>query len=264
VSVAEEARLSELDGILDAASPTPSMSSDLFAAVDALDSSPPLRRALTDPNVDESQRGRLAHNLLDGKMSPAAVDLVAQAASMRWAGGRTLAAALERQAVRAELLAADRSGQLDETEDALFRFARLVDSSPDLRNLLADRRIPMADRQSLVDRLLEGRTNTSTRTLARRGVAARERTFDRTVESYLGLAAAQKNRMVATVRVARSLTGEQSTRLRAALSRQIGRDVAIQEVIDASVLGGVRVELGSEVVEGTVGGRLEEARRLFE
>jgi F-type H+-transporting ATPase subunit delta len=256
--------MTELDGVLDAAPATPSMSSDLFAVVDALDASATLRRALTDPNVDESQRQRLAHNLLDAKLSPAAVDVVAQAVSLRWAGGRTLAVALERQAVRAELLAAESGGQLDDTEDALFRFSRLVESSPDLRALLADRRIPLADRQSLVDRLLQGRTNASTRTLARRAVAARERTFDRTAEGYLALAAAQKNRVVATVRVAQPLTAEQTSRLRSALSRQVGRPIAIQEVIDPGVLGGIRVELGSEVIEGTVGGRLEEARRLFE
>ncbi|HET9562522.1 MAG TPA: F0F1 ATP synthase subunit delta, partial [Propionibacteriaceae bacterium] len=74
----------------------------------------------------------------------------------------------------------------------------------------------------------------------------------------------QKNRVVATVRVANSLTEDQRDRLVAALTNQIGRQVTIQEVIDPDILGGVRVELGDEVFEGTVSGRLEEARRLFE
>ena len=99
--------------------------------------------------------------------------------------------------------------------------------------------------------------------LARRAVAARERTFAHTIEGYVDLAAAQKNRVVATVRVARPLDGDQRRRLQAALARQVGRDLVIQEVVDPDVLGGVRVELGDEVVEGTVAGRLDEARRLF-
>jgi F-type H+-transporting ATPase subunit delta len=70
--------------------------------------------------------------------------------------------------------------------------------------------------------------------------------------------------VVATVRVAKPLSSDQRARLQTALSRQIGRDVTIQEVIDPEVLGGVRVELGDEVFEGTVSGRLQEARRLFE
>jgi F-type H+-transporting ATPase subunit delta len=68
---------------------------------------------------------------------------------------------------------------------------------------------------------------------------------------------------VATVRVAQPLTAAQRERLRETLSAQVGREVAVQEVIDPHVLGGVRVELGDEVIEGTVAGRLEQARRLF-
>jgi len=99
--------------------------------------------------------------------------------------------------------------------------------------------------------------------LARRAVAARRRTFGLTIEGYIGLAAAQKNRVVATVRVAQPMSPEHVQRLRAALSRQVGREVLIQEVVDESVLGGARVELGSEVIEGTVRDRLDEARRMF-
>ncbi len=92
---------------------------------------------------------------------------------------------------------------------------------------------------------------------------ARERTFAHTIEGFVTLAAAQQNRVVATVRVAQPLTAEQRDQLRTSLSRQLGRQVAVQEVVDPDVLGGVRVELGDEVIEGTVAGRLEQARRLF-
>jgi F-type H+-transporting ATPase subunit delta len=201
--------------------------------------------------------------LLDGKVDRAVVDLVAEAATLRWAGGRTFAAALERQAVRAQLITADRRSELEDTEDQLFRFARLVESSPDLRNLLGDRAIDLGRRQELVEGLLRGRTTDSTIVLAKRAVLARERTFGYTIEGYVTLAAAQKNRAVATVRVAKPLSSDQRDRLRASLSQKIGREVTIQEVIDPDILGGVRVELGDEVIEGTVADRLESARRLF-
>jgi F-type H+-transporting ATPase subunit delta len=68
---------------------------------------------------------------------------------------------------------------------------------------------------------------------------------------------------VATVRVARPLSAEQAHRLRVTLSRQAGRDVTIQEIVEPQVLGGIRVELGDQVIEGTVESRLDEARRLF-
>jgi F-type H+-transporting ATPase subunit delta len=282
----EHNRLSVLDPVLDAAiearssrggllgtivdavagAPTADvtgLSGDLFTVVDVMEANPSLRRALTDPSTPEDGRRQLAHAVLDGRIGEIAAEVVAEAAAMRWAGGRTLTAALDRQAVRAELIRADREGTLEETEDELFRFARTVESNPELRNALADRAVERAGRQELVRQLLEGRATDATLRLAQRAVAARERTFAHTIEMYITQAAAQKNRVVATVRVASPLTQEQSARLKAVLTRQVGRDVAIQEVVDPSLLGGVRVELGNEVIEGTVAARLQEARRLF-
>ena len=278
MSLGEDARLSALDTVLDDAitdrgglvgrvlgrpAPIDTLSSDLFAVVDALESSAALRRALSDPGTAEEARRRLAHGVLDGKVSKSAVNVVAEAAAVRWSGARTFVAALERQAIRAELAKADAAEQLEETEDELFRFARLVASDPGLRDAVSDRTVDRSHRQELVSRLLEGKVSSSTVALARRAVLARERTFDHTLEQYVNLAAEQKNRLVATVRVARPLTDEQLERMRSALTRQAGRPVTVQVVIDEQVLGGVRVELGDEVIEGTVAAKLEDARRLF-
>lgn len=272
MSVASDTRLHSLDAVLDAAQSPSSDGQDqdldglaayLFAVVDALESSVALRRAVTDPSTSPEGRQQLVHGLLDGRVSKTAVDIVAEGAAMRWAGGRTFTAALERQAVRAQLTQAERSGDLDNTEDELFRFARTVEGSPELRNALAERAVPVDQRQDLVGDLLAGRATEATVALAKRAVVARERTFAHTIEGFVTLAAAQKNRLVATVWVAEPLTDQQRDRLRAALSNQAGREVVLQEIIDPHVVGGVRVELGDDVVEGTVAARLAAARRLF-
>jgi F-type H+-transporting ATPase subunit delta len=264
MTAATDARLSSLDRMLNESEVGDNFAAGMFAVVDALGSSATLRRAVTDPGTPEGARRALVHGLLDGKVDKEVVDLVAESATLRWAGGRTFAAALERQAVRAQLIVADRNGDLENTEDELFRFARLVESNPDLRNTLSDRSIDLTRRQELIGDLLRGRATVATNLLAKRAVAARERTFGHTIEGYVTLAAAQKNRVVATVRIAKPLSSDQRGRLQTALGRQIGRDVTIQEVIDPGILGGVRIELGDEVFEGTVAGRLEAARRLFE
>ncbi len=288
MSEATEARVKVLDSVLDdawargrteggllnrivgAVSGAPSaediarLPDDLFGAVDALGTSVALRRAVTDPGAGEQRRRQLAHAVFDGKISKVAAGIVADAAALRWAGGRAMVDALERQAVRAQLMSAEATGTLEETEDELFRFARSVDSDRELRATLGDRTASLERRQTLVRNLLTGRASEATVALAARAVAARERSFAHTIEGFVTLAAEQKNRVVATVRVARPLTPEQRERLQASLSRQAGREVALQEVIDASVLGGVRVELGDEVVEGTVAGRLASARRIFD
>lgn len=263
MSSSADTRVSSLDTVLDETGDSARISDELFSVVDALDSSSMLRRSLTDPNISDSARQGLASRLLEGRVSDAALKVVHEAVAIRWPGGRTLAAALERQAVRAELARAQEAGELDETEDSLFRFSRLVESSPELRNTLADRRVSLADRVTVVDELLAGKAGPATIALSKRAVAARERTFNNTIEGYVTLAAAQQNRLLATVRVAQPLSAEQSQRLRAALTKQAGRDVAIQEIVEPGLLGGIRVELGDQVIEGTVASKLDEARRLF-
>jgi F-type H+-transporting ATPase subunit delta len=282
-----EERLSALDGVLDAAlqqSPTwtqsvldkvrdvlpgqstpaeQPLSAELFSVVDLLNSTPMLRRALTDPGVSAEGRSGLVHNLLDNKISRPAVQVVAEAAGMRWSSPRTFVAALERQGIRAEIAAAEAAGQLEETEDALFRFGRLVESSPELRNTLADRSMGVVGRQALVADLLDGKVPPPAVVLAQRAVLARERNYGQTLESYVTMAAAHRSRVVATVRVAKPLTDAQMQRLQEALSRQVGRNVSIQVIVDESILGGVRVQLGDEIIEGTVSDRLADVKRLF-
>jgi F-type H+-transporting ATPase subunit delta len=258
-----EDRLSALDSAVTATELDAAVGAELFAAVDALDAQPALRRALTDPATPEEARVGIVHALFDGKIGAGAIDVLAAAVRFRWGGGRTFTAAVERQAVRAHLRSLGASG-LEETEDELFRFGRMVDSDGDLRAALADRSAPLARRQELVSTLLSGKVNESTLALARRAVAARQRTFANTIAGYISLAASERSRLLATVRVARPLDPEQVERLQRALSRQVGREISVQVIVDADVLGGIRVELGDEVIEGTVAGRLDQARRLFD
>ena len=261
--MSEKTREAVLDEALDSVGVDAQFADQLFAVVDALETSVALRRAVTDPAASEDRRSGLVHALFDPRVSAPVVAFVADAARRRWTTGRSFVDALEREAVRAQLRAADTDGTLDDTEDGLFRFARIVASDRELRAALSDRVVPLEVRQQLVQDLLAERATPATLALARRAVAAKERSFDHTVEAYVDLAAAQKDRVVATVRVARSMTDEQRHRLRAALSRQAGRDVVLQEIVDPDVVGGVRVELGDEVLEGTVSSKLDEARRLF-
>ena len=91
--------------------------------------------------------------------------------------------------------------------------------------------------------------------------APRGRSFDRTIEMYGEVAADRRSRVVATVTAAVPLTEAQRDRLAAALHQLYGHEVHLNIEIDPELIGGVRVELGDEVIDASILSRLEEARR---
>ena len=91
--------------------------------------------------------------------------------------------------------------------------------------------------------------------------APRGRRLDRVMAAYLALASTRRDELTALVTAATPLTEQQSARLRSALESHYGKSVSLQVVQDPTVMGGIRVQVGDEVVDGTVLRRLDQARR---
>jgi F-type H+-transporting ATPase subunit delta len=148
-------------------------------------------------------------------------------------------------------------------EDDLFRFERIVAGNPGLRDALTDRRASAESKESLVGSLLEGKANPEAVRLVRQAVRSpRGRRFDRVLDGYLAIAATRRDQLAATVVSAVALDEEQRRRLAAALSTYYaGKTVHLNVVVDPAVLGGIRVQIGDDVVDGTILRRLESAKR---
>jgi F-type H+-transporting ATPase subunit delta len=234
----------------------------LFAVAALLDSQGSLRRVLTDPGREAEARTAAVTGLLTGKLSAETVSLVGRLVAQRWSRAGDLADALELLAVDALVIAAEQDGVLGSLEDELFRFERTVDANPDLRDALSDRRADPQAKAALISSLLEGKATDATVRLARQAVLhPRGRRLTGTLELYLAEAAARREQTVAHATVAVPLSAAQHDRLVAALSAMMGRTVQLNVDVDPSVMGGLRVEIGDEVIDGTISGRLEEARR---
>ncbi len=79
--------------------------------------------------------------------------------------------------------------------------------------------------------------------------------------TYQQVAAQVHDERVATVRVAHPLTDSERERLAGALARTYGRDVHLNVVVEPDLIGGLRIEIGDDVIDGTVASRLHDARR---
>ena len=238
------------------------VSKGLYAVAGLLDREPSLRRAFTDPASGPDSRRRLVDNLLGRQLAALPLGVLRELVASRWHSPADLREAVETLAAQAALASADADGVLDDVEDELFRFARLLEREPDLRSGLTDRGLPVQRRSALVRSLLEGRAQPATVRLVEVVVTRpRGRSLEASLEELSRLAAARRQRLVAQVRVARPLDAQQTERLSAALARLYGRQVALQVDVDERVLGGAQVRVGDEVIDGTVARRLADARR---
>ncbi|MEJ5944856.1 F0F1 ATP synthase subunit delta [Pseudokineococcus basanitobsidens] len=238
----------------------------LFGVVDLLDSSGPLRRALTDPARAVDDRTGLLERLLRGQVGDEALDVVRRLVQGRWSAARDLPDAVEELAVLATVSGAsqaDDSGDgVDRVEEELFRVERLLSGDRALRAAVADRYAPEQARRDLLDRLLGDRVAPGTLLLVRRAATrSRGLTPERALTRYGELAAEWRRRVVALVTTAVPLRDDQRQRLVELLTRQYGRQVHVDSAVDPSVVGGVRLEVGGELVDSTVASRLDETRR---
>lgn len=234
----------------------------LFAVASLLDGQPSLRGALTDPARSGDDKAALVQALFAGKVPDQVADLVSGMARSRWSKPRDLAEAVTRLGVEAVLVSAQRHDRLAEVQDELFRFARIVLAQPELRLALTDRALPVERKADLLTELLKEKTTVeSARLIVHAVTEPRGRSLEANLESLAGSAAARRQRQVATVTAAVPLTEPQRDRLAAALSTELGFDVQINEVIDPEVVGGLRVSLGGELIDGTLSSRIGEAQR---
>ncbi|ALE85043.1 F0F1 ATP synthase subunit delta [Pseudonocardia sp. HH130629-09] len=235
---------------------------ELFAVARFLDSERSVRRLLADASSPEDSRVDLVRRLFGSQLSQPTVDLVSELVRKRWSTARDIVTGAEGLARRAAIAIADRNGSLDEVEDQLFRFGRIVAREPELAGLLGDSARPVEGRVQLLDSVLGEKVYPVTATLLRESVRLpRGRHLDVVAEELAELAAARRDRSVAKVRTPVELSSEQETRLAETLGRMYGRTISLQVELDRSLLGGLVVQVGGEVIDGSVAGRLATARR---
>jgi len=235
---------------------------DLEKVSDLLLTEVPLRRTLSETTLSADTKTGIAGRLLSGKIGDPALAVVKHAVEQRWSSSRDLQEAMRRVSRTAMFRRAELSGELDDVEDQLFRFSRIVDASPELSVILDDPTADPAARSALVDRLLAGRAHPLVTELV--DALARDtagRSFTHGVTELVDQAAQRRDKVVAIVKTAVPLTQEQTTRLVGSLGRIYGREVSVHVEVDPAVIGGIRVQVGDEVIDGSVAGRLEALKR---
>jgi len=239
------------------------LSAELASVAKILVSEPVLARHLTAPSEDAGPRVRLVESLLTGKVGDATLDVLRSAVSQRWSAHSDVIDAVEYVSQQALLEVAERENTVDEVEDQLFRFSRLLDAQPRLASLLGDESAGAERRVGLLRTVLKnagGQVNPIAATLLSQTVELlRGAPAETSMKNLAEAAVARRGEIVAQVRAAADLTDAQRARLAGVLGRIYGHPVSLQQQVDPDVLGGLLISVGDEVIDGTLSSRLAAA-----
>ena len=236
------------------------LSGELVSVAKMLDREIVVTRYLTMPAEDAAPRVRLIERLLSGQVGDATLDVLRTAVSERWSANSDLVDAIEHVSRQALLEVAERDDQVDEVEDQLFRFSRILDAQPRLAILLGDYSVPVERRVGLLRNVLDaassGVNSIAVALLSQTVELLRGQPAEEAVLFLAEVAVARRGEVVAQVSAAAELSDAQATRLTEVLSRIYGHPVTVQLQIDAALLGGLLIAVGDEVIDGTLSSRL--------
>ena len=253
--------LSKVEEVLEAhASLQPlKLAGELFALVDVLDHNGTLRRAVTDSSRDAAARQGIVNSVFGGKISSQAMAVLTNAVAQRWSEDSDLADALEHAAVLAVTASAQSRGgvdALDEVLNELLTFVRTVDSNAQaqeaLSDYLASKEVALGGPATTAEGVL---------LLERIGANTRGRHAARVADEFAEIIVTRQNRFIARVISAITLSQAQLERLGRALNAVYGRELKLDVSVDPAVLGGLRVQVGDEVIDGTVETRMSDLAR---
>ena len=156
---------------------------------------------------------------------------------------------------------AQSEGELQRVGDELYRIARSLEASSELRDVLVDRRIPIDRKLAVLGDLLDDKASPLSVSIVDFIVGAGRAAYLPFIADRLASrAAGERDAVIAEVRSAIELDDETIARLEASLSKATGKQVEVKTVVDPAVLGGIVARVGDTVIDGSLRHRLEELR----
>lgn len=247
--------IEQLDGLADSTEASLACALDLFAVADVLREQVALRRAMTDPTLPVQSREQLLSTLFEGKLGPAALDFCRQAVAQDWSSGLQLADSVERQATRIALKSTDPrrvQAELNTVREAII-------ANDKLRAAFGRHAATDEAKSVLVRDLISGRADEVTTALVTRASRQGSGVLHE-LDMQLDLTSQVQGRRLARATVAQKLPEDQADRLVQQLSRLFGAVDVIQHV-DPRILGGIKVQVDDELIDGSVSAKVSQAAR---
>ena len=236
---------------------------ELFTITKVLDDSIQLERALTDPSRPVADKVAVLTELLGDNVHPMTMEIMTDLVSCHWSRARDIANAVEDFGVDAMMYYADATDATLQVSVELSELHSALLNLPVVRSKLYDYQATSEARVKLFREVFSGKTlNKVTMRLAEHATCnLRRRRYLETIQWLINKFSRHMGESMVTVTTATPLKKEQIERLVEVYSAKVGRQVHINSVVDPTVLGGMRIQVGDEVTDNTVVAQLQNLHR---
>ena len=153
---------------------------------------------------------------------------------------------------------------LAEVSADLKELAKAFETTPELVSLLQAPKISSEKKKAMVSNILSNAHQAVVNTLHLLIDKKRINEVSLVAEEFQALAAAAQGAAVATVFSTRTLTDAERAEISAAFAKLVGMEkLEITNVIEPSLLGGIRVQIGNYIYDSTVASKLESLKRTL-
>ena len=234
---------------------------EIFAIGAAVGSSIQLRNILSDPSGEKKAKAGALQAVFGKAVSKEALEFAGTLSGYRWSKGGDLVAAFTQLGVFTVAGIVAKAKKLEELESELFAFTQALASDRELQSAFSSRQASLDAKLELIDALAKKKASEAAALLLRNAVInSRNLRLAVVLEDFIKQVSAYGARLVANVTVAAELSKSQLERLEATLTKTYGQEINLNVEIDPSILGGVKVQVSGEIIDGSVVARLNQAK----
>jgi len=156
---------------------------------------------------------------------------------------------------------AKENGKIEEFQQELETIVKIIDEVPNLKEYYNHLLIPAKQKKEATNKIFSGQISQVTLNFLLMVIDKKRETYISViVEEYKAMADEYKNITKAELIAAHEIPESQVQSLADKLSTSTGRTVQFNIMVDPTLLGGLKIRIGDQIIDGTVAKKLEMLR----